>query len=215
MPCEVCAFQAEETRISKERRKAFELEKNLGGINLGSRYQGKTFIDFIPSCEDAVKIKARCEKYAATFQDRLNTGDSLMFLGNPGTGKNLLAAAICTGIVSNGFTAVHTTALKLVRKIRSAWGKKDTDEQAMINSFSLPDLLVIDEIGVQFGTAAEMIQLTEVINERYEEQRPTILISNLDIKGVESYLGARILDRFCEGYSAAFEFTWESYRRKK
>ena len=215
LPCEECARQAEDARLAAERVKAKAIAAALGNINLGKRYQGKTFADFTPPCPDAEKIKTRCERYAASFGDRVQAGDSLLFLGNVGTGKNLLAAAICGRIVSDGFTAVHTTALKLVRRIRSTWGKKDEDEQSMINSFCLPDLLVIDEVGVQFGTPAEMIQLTEIINERYEQQRPTILISNLDLAGVEAYLGARVLDRFYEGFSAAFEFTWESYRRRR
>lgn len=75
------------------------------------------------------------------------------------------------------------------------------------------DLLIIDEVGVQFGSESEKIILFEIINERYEQMKPTILISNLSEDELSRYVGERIIDRMREGKGAVINFDWESYRK--
>lgn len=207
-----CKRQAEE---SKSRRRV-KVSASLQSVNIGARYQGMSFADFDTAGAGSQKVLTICSRYAETFPDRLKNCDNLLMLGNPGTGKNMLAACICQSVATQGFSVIHTTAMKLIRKIKESWGKKaEISEQDAINQFSKPDLLVIDEVGVQYGSETEKILLFEVINERYEAMKPTIVISNLGTADVETFLGARIMDRFHEGKSAVLEFTWESYRRRK
>ena len=212
--CPVC----QELLASEDERaaaaKAAELERRLGSIRLGKRFVGVTFDDYVPTCDDAARVKGSCRQYAETFANRLAGGDNLIMLGNPGTGKNMLAAAICNRLAADGFQPLHTTAMRLVRRITETWGSGSTEkEQAVIDSFSIPDLLVVDEVGVQFGSRKEEILLFEALNGRYEEKKPTVIISNLSKDEIEHYLGARVLDRFYEGKSAILEFCWDSYRR--
>lgn len=210
LPCPVCKIINDDAAKAKENRAL----SAINDIRIGKRYQGVTFDDYKPTAPQAERVKTICSRYAVTFADRIKGCDSLLMLGNPGTGKNMLAACICREVALQGFSALHTTAMKLVRKIKTSWGKNsDKDEQEMIDQFARPDLLVIDEIGVQFGSVTEKILLFEAINGRYEEMRPTILISNLSLDEVEKYLGVTLIDRFYEGKSSVLEFTWESYRR--
>jgi len=215
--CEVCEEQRLESHSKKVKAQAEKVEKLLGGIRLGARYQGAKFDDYRPTCEEAVKVLARCRGYASTFPQRLANGDNLLMLGNYGTGKNMLAACICNHVAREGFTAVHTTVLKMLRRIKTTWRKDSKElEQDVIDSFALPDLLVVDEIGVQFGSEAEKILTFEALNGRYEEKRPTILISNLtEMAELQAYLGERVLDRMREGATGVLTFGWESYRGKR
>ena len=48
----------------------------------------------------------------------------------------------------------------------------------MVAGFIRPDLLILDEVGVQFGSETEKMILFEIINGRYEQLKPTIVISN-------------------------------------
>jgi DNA replication protein DnaC len=199
----------------EERDKVDRIQHRMNRLNIGKRFSGMTFEDYLPVNIEAEKIKATCQRYAETFPDRLKTGDGLIFIGSCGTGKNMLAAILCQEVVRQEKSAVHTTIFKLIRAIKDTWRQDSSkNEDAVINSFSDPDLLVIDEIGVQFGSETERLYLTEIINNRYESRKPTILISNLNLDELETVLGTRIIDRFYEGKSAILKFTWDSYRRR-
>lgn len=84
----------------------------------------------------------------------------------------------------------------------------------MIEHHVRPDLLVIDEIGVQFGTETEKMILFDILNARYEQVKPSILISNLAIEELKTYIGERVLDRMWEGGGSILAFTWDSYRKQ-
>ena len=78
------------------------------------------------------------------------------------------------------------------------------------------DPLVIDEVGIQFGTDTERMILYEILDLRYEAPcgRPVSLTTNITaLKTLEGFLGERIIDRLFEGESKAVFFDWESHRR--
>ena len=54
-----------------------------------------------------------------------------------------------------------------------------------------------------------------MLDTRYAEMRPTVLIGNLSVPEMEAYLGERIMDRLSELGSATVLFTWPSHRRGK
>jgi DNA replication protein DnaC len=68
---------------------------------------------------------------------------------------------------------------------------------------------------VQFGSDTEKLLLFDILNERYERRRPTILMSNLPRDEVSSYLGERVFDRLREDGGEFISFTWESYRKSR
>jgi DNA replication protein DnaC len=70
----------------------------------------------------------------------------------------------------------------------------------------------MDEVGVQVGSEHEKMLLFEIINERYQECRSTVLISNLTREEIAGYLGQRVMDRFAEG-GAVVAFDWDSHRK--
>ena len=138
-----------------------------------------------------------------------------MFCGKPGTGKNHLACAIANSIIENHQAKVLiSTALRIARDIKNSWSRdSQISEERTIKTYTDKDLLIIDEIGVQFGSEAEKIILFEIINTRYEQMKPTILISNLSEQELGIYIGERVLDRMMEGQGAIIAFDWESYRK--
>lgn len=214
LPCPVCAEQRQTEDDRARRLKTKRVAEILGCIGIGARYRLCSFDNYQPSCDAAQKVLNRCRQYAVTFSDRLKSGDNVLMLGNMGNGKNHLAAAICNAIAEQGFQPLHTSAIKVVRRIRATWKGKE-DEQEVIDSFSLPDLLVMDEVGRQVGSDDEKRLLFDVLNGRYEEQKPTIIISNLKAVEVQEYLGEAIMDRLKQGKPMVLEFTWESWRSLK
>lgn len=197
----------------QEERKKSALKKAFNGIRIGKRFKDAIFEDYEEVCPDAGKVKSACMKYAATFHDRLKAGDGLIFSGNIGTGKNMLAACIAKASVEAGFTSLHTTVLKMVRQVKRTWNTKECEQEA-IDKFSEPDLLIINEIGIQFESKTEELYLSEIIDDRYEAMKATILISNFQETELSDILGPRIIDRYYEGGSRLLRFTWGSHRRR-
>jgi DNA replication protein DnaC len=73
-------------------------------------------------------------------------------------------------------------------------------------------LLIIDEIGVQFGSPFETNLMFDILNERYEKLRPTLLLSNLTAPEIKAFLGERIYDRLREDGGQFVPFDWQSHR---
>ena len=210
-------LREQEEEAALARRQAIlqeDFKKRFAAIMIGKRFQNKTWNDYRPDCQKAEEVKRTCMEIAKNFDLHAKVGTCWLFVGRCGTGKNMLSALIAQDVVRAGSTALHTTAAKLVRRITSTWGGKGSEEEA-IAQFVRPDLLIIDEVGVQAGSDTEQRLLTEVINDRYEAMRPIICISNHTVKELETYLGARAMDRFYEGESKVLVFDWESYRRRR
>ncbi len=77
------------------------------------------------------------------------------------------------------------------------------------------DLLVIDEIGVQSGTDNERKILFEIIDSRYLQMAPTILLSNLEQTQVIDLVGERVVDRMYENKGGVLTFNWPSHRAQR
>ena len=165
--------------------------------------------DFNPGID-----RAAIEKLATL--DFIDKHEIALFLGKPGTGKNHLALAIARhAITEHQSSAVFTTALKIAREYKSTWSKGSAKtEDDVIRYFTRPDLLIIDEVGVQFGSDAEKLIMFEIINTRYERMKPTILISNQTREELAAFIGERVLDRMSDGGGCTLSFTWDSYRSK-
>lgn len=178
------------------------------------RFATRTLSNFKPQCDKSDAALRTAKSYAESFATVLENGQSLIFVGNVGSGKTHLASGIAHEVLKQGYSALFSTVLSAVRTVKDTY-RRDSEktESDAIMDLVKPDLLVLDEVGVQFGSDTEKLILFEIINGRYEHMRPTILLSNLDIKGLTEYLGERVIDRLREGGGRPIIFNWASYRR--
>lgn len=143
-------------------------------------------------------------------------GACLIFCGDIGTGKTHLSIGIAHAVLEQGGQAVFTSVRGAVAAVKATWehGAEKTEPQVLRELVS-PDLLILDEVGVQFGSDTEKLIMFDIINGRYEARRPTIIISNLALGELEKFLGARAVDRLREGGGKVVVFDWESYRGRR
>jgi len=188
----------------------------LDRLDIPSRFESCTLQNYEPVNDDAKRVLKVCQAYASRWPERLQKGGGLVMCGKPGTGKNHLALAIARhAITEHQSSAVFTTALRIARAYKSTWSKgAENTEDDVIRYFTKPDLLIIDEVGVQFGSDAEKLIMFEIINTRYERMKPTILISNQTKEELAAFIGERVLDRMSDGGGCTLSFTWDSYRSK-
>jgi len=201
---------------SERRWKQSQIDRMIGDLQLPERFAGATLENYQPVNEDAARCLKLCKAYAAKWPERLKQGGGLVMCGKPGTGKNHLALAIAKHVINeHQNSALFTTALRIARLFKSTWSKNsERTEAEVIRIYTDPELLIIDEVGVQFGSESEKLILFEIINTRYERMMPTILISNLPKDELAAFIGERVIDRMNDGGGCTLAFTWESYRSR-
>jgi DNA replication protein DnaC len=205
-----------EARTRDEQARQARIEGRLRASGIPMAFRGRTFDTYEVHNEKQGHALAIAQAYADDFwHSHLREGGSLVFGGSPGTGKSHLALAIAQQVMRRG-TAAYMDAASLVRKVRATWGRDaQVGEETVLQQLgSELDLLVIDEVGSQTGTENEQMILFEVLNRRYADLRPTILLTNLSGEAFKDMLGERTIDRLRE--RAVFvPFTWDSYRSRR
>lgn len=212
---ELIRLQSEKISKDEAARKR-NIDLLLDSLNIPARFETCSLQNYEPVNDEAKRALKVCQAYASRWPERLQKGGGLVMCGKPGTGKNHLALAIARhAITEHQSSAVFTTALKIAREYKSTWSKGSSrTEDEVIRYFTKPDLLIIDEVGVQFGSDAEKLIMFEIINTRYERMKPTILISNQTREELAAFIGERVLDRMSDGGGCTLSFTWDSYRSK-
>lgn len=188
-------------------------EARIGQAGIPERFRDRSLDAYEAETDGQKRALAFARSYADGFGDPKNAGKSALFIGLPGTGKTHLAIGIALQVMAEGKTAMFATVMRAIRTIKDTWRKgSEASEADAIQALVFPDLLILDEIGIQFGSDAEKLLLFDVLNERYERKRPTILLSNLTAKEVSGYLGERIMDRLREDGGEVIVFDWASHR---
>lgn len=218
--CPVCAEIAQKAKDKADQEAlvakiaADRLERKLGSALIPRRFHGRDFDGYRAGSAGQQKALATCRDYAENFRENFDAGRCLLLLGKPGTGKTHLAAAIAWHVMQNTTaTVVYRTVSGLLQYIKGSYDREsEYTEVEAFQSLTQPSLLILDEIGATKPTEFEQATVFAVINARYEEMRPTIIVSNLGPKELPAALGERCMDRLRENGGKALVFDWESMR---
>lgn len=217
--CPSCAKEREEKRLDEEnaKKEADRIER-LNRLKLSCGFSlrnlNASFSDFIAESPEQSKAKATAENYAKHVIE--GGAGCLVMVGSVGAGKTMLATAIGDAFINAGKKCCIVRVSEMLRDFKDSWRKdSEKSESQVMDYYSKVGLLIIDEIGIQFGSDTEKNYIFEVIDNRYQDMKPTVFISNLDVDGVKESIGARVYDRLKEDGGKVIAFNWESMRGKK
>lgn len=218
--CPECArIEKEEAAEQAKIHERYELSVKLGSALIPKRFAGKTLDGYVATTQEQLKALGTCRRYVAEFPQISESGRCLLMLGKPGTGKTHLSVAIANEIMAkSSATAVYRTIGAVLQAIRATYDhSSDQSESQILSSLISPSLLILDEIGVSKEKPSdfELTTLFAIINGRYEELRPTVIVSNLDGQALPGAIGERCIDRLREGGVIVIPFEWESQRGKE
>ena len=215
-PCPSC----EEQRVARERQLEAQkraeaarraMEYALGQSAIPARFIGRTLDNFIADTPEKAKALEVAKEYAENFDAHARRGSGLILSGMPGTGKSHLATAVLQHLMPERI-GLYATCMGVIRTVRGTWRKdSERSETEVLNILADAPLLVLDEIGVQYGTDGEQTILFDVLDRRYRDMQPTIFLTNQDVKGMQQFIGERTFDRLRE-VSKWVSFDWPSYR---
>jgi DNA replication protein DnaC len=154
----------------------------------------------------------------------VEAGGIIVFYGGHGTGKTRMAyelakecnmpnASYKRGSLDMPYPSIYTTAVNLFMELRGSFRKdSEQSEKKIIANHAEASLLVIDEIQERGETPFEDRKLTQIIDARYMNCKPTILISNFSREDFARTLSNAVIDRIREN-GLGLHFNWTSYRK--
>ena len=119
-----------------------------------------------------------CKAYAANFG---KDSPNLLLYGSTGLGKTFLSTCIAEAVSARGFSVAYDTAINIVAAYETIkFGNGDGEAAAeRAARYERADLLIIDDMGTEMGTAFTVSALYNLINNRLMAKRPMIVNTNL------------------------------------
>ena len=144
---------------------------------------------------------------------------NIIIIGGVGTGKTHLAYAIMNSITGRWMHSgneyyqmgpvYYGTAKEMIDNIKCSWNDKSISN---MDIYCQIPVLIIDELGVQYGTDCERTEMYEIFNNRYNDMLPIIALSNNSLPELKKILGQRIYDRLTSG-AIIYELSGKSHRQ--
>lgn len=151
-----------------------KLEKGWHKAKMPKRYFGKTFADYKVDASNSAAVKAA--------KEFITSGEGgLIFYGNPGTGKTLLASIVTQEFLKADKSVIFGDVPTLLEALRDSFDDKKTKITGLMDDLAAVDLLVLDDLGTEVPTEWAVERLYSIINQRYNEEKPVIVTSNLEL----------------------------------
>ncbi len=184
----------------------FETELNrrmLGELGLAGDH---TFENFNPDVFDKdapspvsqrqmmLRNRDLCERYADAFPG--GEYSDLLFIGQSGLGKTYLMHAVALRVAARGVHVEYISAFKLLEITRRAYFENNP---GLLNTLITVPLLLIDDLGTEpLMENITVTQLFNLLNERLNQNRHTVISTNLTIPELKARYTERVTSRLLD-----------------
>ena len=142
----------------------------------------------------------------------LDAGRGLWLTGGFGTGKTALAMIVSRAAIDAGRAVASYSCPRLLGMLRDSIDNGVGGVVELLDQLTAVDLLHIDDLGAEHRTEWVLEQLYSIVNARYQDERSTLITSNLDDDKLSEQLGERIVSRL-EGSCMRLPFYGTDARR--
>jgi len=219
---QVPACKCLELREKEKERKRFllykseKLAKMFDNSMMTPLFKEKTFKTLLLP-ENQAKYKnelqvRKCQEYAKLFNPKNSLG--IQMVGNVGTAKTTLLAAICNELMENGYSCLFTTLSELLDKFSSYSYENAGNITPLLNWLTSFDFVVLDDIGRETYTEKRKETAFRIIDSLLNHKVVTSFTANPEeIQKMAKIPELRAaLDRLKEICKYRFDFNGPSYR---
>lgn len=215
--------KAAEQEARRRRTLQEKVDRLLGESGIRKRFQQRTFPNFRRDTPDRRRNYEIAKEYADNFAVHSRRGDGLYIEGTNGTGKTHLAAAIALQLISEGVPVICKTSSDLLMDIKKSFDAAGAREHEILGVYKKVDLLIIDDLGKEQCTDWGVSTLYSILNDRYEDMKPTIITTNyngeslvraLTPKGMDASKILAIISRLRET-STLMTMAWTDIRGRE
>jgi DNA replication protein DnaC len=175
----------------KEQQLAERRRLELARFSSLDAFRDKTFATFDPTIPGTREAYEAARRYAA------DPHGWLLFSGRHGCGKTHLAAAIANQhLATRQVTVLFSIVPDLLDHLRKAFApSSETTYDELFDKVREAALLVLDDLGAEYGTPWATEKLFQIINYRYNYQMPTVITTNNDLlAGIDERIRSRLSD---------------------
>ncbi len=207
VPCRCTQQELDEERSSRLQRYS-----NLGSLTR------LTFDNLLPQGRN--ENLASQEQFGRAYQAAKSFAAKpqgwLVLAGPSGCGKTHLAVAIANRCIEDNYPVFYITAPDLLDHLRSAFNpNSEIPYDEFFEQVRNAPLLILDDLGVQSSTPWAKEKLDQLLNHRFSNQLPTVIVSIVPIEELEERIRTRLIaSDLCQLYAidektlALFTSSW-------
>lgn len=190
-------LQLEKERQLMEELKRFrkeEINKKIkqyyGTEFITEQLKRQTLDNFITN-ETNKNMKYVAQRFIQGFG---NTKKGIIFVGKNGTGKTHISVAIANELIKQNIPILFGTLTDLTEKYSGSY--KDHTEIELTKLYAKVDLLIIDDLGIEYMNDWMLSKLFVIVNERMKNELPIIITTNYELEQLKQRLS--IPNKVCE-----------------
>ena len=152
--------------------------------------------------------------FAENFNERTNV--NFLLMGTTGLGKTHLSTAIAQKVIERGYDVLYVSAVSMMGDFEQNrfGGSYSSGSSNDVQRYYTCDLLILDDLGTEVVNKFTQSYFYEVINTRINNDKPTIINTNLTMTDINSVYSERISSRLLGEY-AAMRFKGVDIRKQK
>lgn len=183
--------------------------ENLFGevVGIGRRFKDCRFANYRLTSQAQADAIKQLENWVLSIKNGLDT--NLVLAGYRGSGKTHLAVAIMFALKELGLRSELVPFQDLLFEIRSTYrSNAHQTEWQILQRLKECDLLILDDLDRASLSTSERRTLQTLMDMRFREQRPSVLVTPLESQFFCSMVGEAVLARLSVGALVWVECNW-------